>query len=99
MPGIAKFDRTAAKEFHFAMQNKSCIPRDGRQLIPTKLTVSHFKDQNEAGMKNDDRPHPRTVILKGTVLPTSVLTKTVPGWFGFLVLPLVQLHSIPQVRF
>lgn len=39
LPGIAKLDRTAAKGFPFAMQNRSCILREGKQLIPTKPVV------------------------------------------------------------
>lgn len=39
LPGTAKSGITAAKWFHFAMQNSSCIHRDERQLIPIKLAV------------------------------------------------------------
>jgi len=42
LPGIVKFGITAAKWLPFAMQNSSCIHRDGRPLCPTKLWLFSY---------------------------------------------------------
>lgn len=52
LPGTTKFGITAAKGFPFAMQNSSCIHRDGRQLIPIKPAVQSLsRSMMELGWK------------------------------------------------